>query len=186
LLIAYVGLLCRRGQIADRHVLDHPAAQRAHLGHLKSSCLRVGCHTPSSQAGGTSHHPAAPSPASRSRRRSGFVQSPHESASRAFGITCAAPRCGHLAPYSLTLPRPSSGPRGIAELHSCARREAGVGGIRFGLGSNARRGPDRTAAVKERLRAPPCGCVLTAVARTRGLMTLRNSRPKAMRGPGES
>jgi len=31
-----VGLLCRRGQIADRHVLDHPAAQRAHLGHLKT------------------------------------------------------------------------------------------------------------------------------------------------------
>jgi hypothetical protein len=31
-----VGLLCRRGQIADRHVLDHPAAQKVHLGHLKT------------------------------------------------------------------------------------------------------------------------------------------------------
>ena len=31
-----VRLLRRRRQIADRHVLDHPATQRAHLGHLKS------------------------------------------------------------------------------------------------------------------------------------------------------
>src|SRR5712692_1604154 len=28
-----VGSLRRRRQIADRHVLDHAAAQRAHLGH---------------------------------------------------------------------------------------------------------------------------------------------------------
>jgi hypothetical protein len=26
--------LSRRRKIADRHVLDHAAAQRAHLGHL--------------------------------------------------------------------------------------------------------------------------------------------------------
>jgi hypothetical protein len=31
-----VGSLRRRRQIADRHVLDHPPAQRAYLGHLKS------------------------------------------------------------------------------------------------------------------------------------------------------
>ncbi len=30
-----VGLLRRRRQIADRHVLDHPPTQRACLGHLK-------------------------------------------------------------------------------------------------------------------------------------------------------
>jgi len=31
---ADVSFLCRRGQIADLHVLDHAATQRAHLGHL--------------------------------------------------------------------------------------------------------------------------------------------------------
>jgi len=40
-----VGLLCRRRQIADRHVLDHPPAQRAHLGHLKLLSER-GLRTP--------------------------------------------------------------------------------------------------------------------------------------------
>ena len=28
-----LGPLCRRRQIADRHVIDHPPAQGAHLGH---------------------------------------------------------------------------------------------------------------------------------------------------------
>jgi hypothetical protein len=28
-----VGTLCRRRQIADRHVIDHPPAQGAYLGH---------------------------------------------------------------------------------------------------------------------------------------------------------
>src|SRR5262245_1395279 len=36
-----VRLLCRRRQIADRHVLDHPAAKRADLSHRKTSCLMV-------------------------------------------------------------------------------------------------------------------------------------------------
>ena len=31
-----IGSLRRRRQIADRHVLDHPQPQGAHLGHLKS------------------------------------------------------------------------------------------------------------------------------------------------------
>jgi hypothetical protein len=35
-----VGLLCRRRQIADRHVFDHAAAKRADLGHRKTSCLK--------------------------------------------------------------------------------------------------------------------------------------------------
>ncbi len=29
-----------RRQIADRHVLDHASAERAHLGHRKTSCLK--------------------------------------------------------------------------------------------------------------------------------------------------
>jgi hypothetical protein len=32
-----VGSLCRRRQIADRHVLDHATTQRAHLGHMGST-----------------------------------------------------------------------------------------------------------------------------------------------------
>src|SRR5438876_7069406 len=35
-----VRLLRRRRQIADRHVLDHAAAKRAHLSHRKTSCLK--------------------------------------------------------------------------------------------------------------------------------------------------
>jgi len=35
-----IGLLRRRRQIADRHVLDHATAQRAHRGHLETSCLK--------------------------------------------------------------------------------------------------------------------------------------------------
>src|SRR5208282_2891230 len=57
-----VGLLRRRRQIADRHVLDHASAQRAHRSHLKISCLRVGCDTPSSQAGEPSRQRATQSP----------------------------------------------------------------------------------------------------------------------------
>src|ERR1700691_4602178 len=53
-----VRLLGRRRQIADRHVLDHPATQRAHLGHLKLLPERGLLNTPSSQAGGHSLHPA--------------------------------------------------------------------------------------------------------------------------------
>ena len=40
-----VRLLGRRRQIADRHILDHPATQRAHLGHLKL-LLERGLSTP--------------------------------------------------------------------------------------------------------------------------------------------
>jgi hypothetical protein len=35
----HVGSLRRRRQVADRHVLDHPAAERAHIGHLGGSRL---------------------------------------------------------------------------------------------------------------------------------------------------
>jgi hypothetical protein len=49
---ADVGSLRRRRQIADRHVLDHASAQRAHRGHRVTSCLRGGMQHPgSSQAG---------------------------------------------------------------------------------------------------------------------------------------
>src|ERR1700704_140154 len=49
---ADVGSLRRWREIADGHVLDHAAAQRAHLGHLEISCLGAGCNTRSSQTGG--------------------------------------------------------------------------------------------------------------------------------------
>src|ERR1700736_1989448 len=70
---ADVGSLCRWRKIADGHVLDHAVAQRAHLGHLEISCLGAGCNTRSSQTGGQL------SDLARSRRDSGFVQSPQES-----------------------------------------------------------------------------------------------------------
>src|SRR5207247_4521381 len=35
---ADIGSLCRRREIADGHVLDHTATERAHLGHLGTSC----------------------------------------------------------------------------------------------------------------------------------------------------
>ena len=57
-------------EIADGHVLDHATAQRADLGHLKTSCLRVGCDT---QILSDKRPFARPR---RSRRGSGFVQSP--------------------------------------------------------------------------------------------------------------
>ena len=46
--------LRRRRQIADRHVLDHAAAERADLSHRKTSCLRGGVakNPRSSQTGG--------------------------------------------------------------------------------------------------------------------------------------
>src|SRR5215475_1247956 len=49
-----VRLLRRRRQIADRHVLDHAAAERADLSHRKTSCLRGGVakNPRSSQPGG--------------------------------------------------------------------------------------------------------------------------------------
>src|SRR6266481_8368264 len=43
---AEVRLLRRRGQIADRHVLDHAAAKRADLSHRKTSCLKGWALTP--------------------------------------------------------------------------------------------------------------------------------------------
>ena len=69
-----VGLLGRRGQIADRHVLDHPAAHRAHLGHLKLLPERRLKHpTLSGKRIVTPLRARRPSPP---RRASGFVQSP--------------------------------------------------------------------------------------------------------------
>src|SRR5712672_135382 len=64
-----VGSLRRRRQITDGHVLDHATAQRAHCGHLETSCLGGGLQHP---------HPLrqeAFTRPRRSRRDSGFVQS---------------------------------------------------------------------------------------------------------------
>src|SRR6266404_2975920 len=41
-----VGSLRRRRQITDGHVLDHATAQRAHCGHLETSCLGGGLQHP--------------------------------------------------------------------------------------------------------------------------------------------
>src|SRR5258707_8165344 len=41
-----VGSLRRRRQITDGHVLDHATAQRAHCGHLETSCLGAGLQHP--------------------------------------------------------------------------------------------------------------------------------------------
>src|SRR5438094_10231097 len=41
-----VRLLRRWRQIADRHVLDHAAAERADLSHRKTSCLKGWALTP--------------------------------------------------------------------------------------------------------------------------------------------
>src|SRR3954452_16103186 len=57
-------------QIADRHVLDHASAQRAHRGHRVTSCLRGGMQHPRSSQAGHAPRDLAPS-----RRGSGFVQS---------------------------------------------------------------------------------------------------------------
>src|ERR1700736_267535 len=57
---ADIGSLRRWREIADGHVLDHTATQRAHLGHLKPSFQEVGCNTQSSQTGGQSHDLATP------------------------------------------------------------------------------------------------------------------------------
>ena len=64
-----VGSLGRRRKIADRHILDHATTQRADLGHLKASCLGVGCDT---QILSDSRPITRPR---RIRRDSGFVQS---------------------------------------------------------------------------------------------------------------
>jgi hypothetical protein len=40
----HIRSLCRRRQIADRHVLDHAATQRAHLGHRGSPVPGLGQH----------------------------------------------------------------------------------------------------------------------------------------------
>src|ERR1019366_10597516 len=64
-----VGSLRRWRQIADRHVLNHAAEKRAHLGHLITSWLSGGLQHP---------HPLrqeALRATSPSRRGSGFVQS---------------------------------------------------------------------------------------------------------------
>src|SRR3954462_7610280 len=62
----HVGLLGCRRQIADRHVLDHPAAQRAHIGHLGISRLWGGLHTPRPWQTGD-HSAPKPRPSSRGR-----------------------------------------------------------------------------------------------------------------------
>src|SRR5258707_10159302 len=41
-----VGSLRRRRQITDGHVLDHATAQKAHCGHLETSCLGGGLQHP--------------------------------------------------------------------------------------------------------------------------------------------
>jgi hypothetical protein len=69
-----VGLLGCWREIADSHVLDHATAQRADLGHLGTSCLRVGCHAQILSDRRPITRPR------RFRRDSGFVQSPYESA----------------------------------------------------------------------------------------------------------
>jgi hypothetical protein len=62
-------LRCRR-QIADRHVLDHATAQRAHLGHLSSPILKVALQQPQSfKTEASSANPRTKC------RVSGFVQS---------------------------------------------------------------------------------------------------------------
>src|SRR6516162_7916932 len=77
-----VRLLRRRRQIADRHVLDHAAAERADLSHRKTSCLRGGVakNPRSSQTGGNyCDRPLTAAPAAsfnlegsvRSRKRTG-------------------------------------------------------------------------------------------------------------------
>jgi len=65
-------LLRRRRQIADRHVLNHAAAQRAHLGHLKL-LSESGLGTPHLLRQEGRH--IIPTPRPLSRRHSGFVQS---------------------------------------------------------------------------------------------------------------
>src|SRR3954470_9775191 len=62
----HVGSLGCRRQIADRHVLDHPAAQRAHIGHLGISRLWGGLHTPRPWQTGD-HSTPDPLPSSRER-----------------------------------------------------------------------------------------------------------------------
>src|SRR5262249_49532612 len=49
-----VRLLCRRREIADRHVLDHAGVKRADSSHRKTSCLKgwFAKNPRSSQTGG--------------------------------------------------------------------------------------------------------------------------------------
>src|SRR4051794_37348730 len=62
----HVGSLGCRRQVADRHVLNHPAAQRAHSGHLGISRLWGGLHTPRPWQTGD-HSAPDPLPSSRER-----------------------------------------------------------------------------------------------------------------------
>src|SRR3954454_16462076 len=67
----HVGSLGCRRQVADRHVLNHPAAQRAHSGHLGISRLWGGLHTP--RPWQTGDH-SAPDPLPSSRERFSSIQ----------------------------------------------------------------------------------------------------------------
>jgi len=69
--------LRRRRQIADGHVLDHTAAQRAHLGHRGAPVSRIGLQQPQSSQTG-----ALPSIRLPHSRASGFVQSRYSTFSR--------------------------------------------------------------------------------------------------------
>jgi hypothetical protein len=64
-----VGLLGRRREIADHHVVDHPPTKRAGLSHRKLLSDEVGRATPASQTGDLAVE------VSESLPRSGFVQS---------------------------------------------------------------------------------------------------------------
>src|ERR1700674_5504738 len=78
-----LGSLCPPRQSADRHVLDHATTQRAHLGHLETSCLRGGLQHPRSFQTGGRLTTRLPLPRKRVR------SIPGESEINAFGISTA-------------------------------------------------------------------------------------------------
>src|SRR6516162_3236082 len=92
-----VRLLRRRRQTADRHVLDHAAAERADLSHRKTSCLRGGVakNPRSSQTGGNyCDRPLTAAPAASFNRPrvtfSGTRYNTTRSGSDSFGIPKSA------------------------------------------------------------------------------------------------